>query len=206
MLWLTSDLHLGHDKAAAARGFASVAEHDNALLAALAGAVAPADDLFVLGDVAFGDKERAAELLAAVPGRKHLILGNHDRQHPANGTTHRAHAGDFRGVFESVQLATVLRHDGVKLLLSHLPYDGDQEDEERLVQWRLRDLGAPLAHGHLHDAVRFRRSALGTPMVHVGVDAWGLGPVALPEVIEVLRAGAAGTAGELPPGPPSSAG
>ena len=187
MIWLTSDLHIGHDKIAHARGYPTTTAHDHAITRGIHRRVNPRDDLFILGDAALGNKQTAAELIATLPGRKHLILGNHDRQHPLNGNTHNPHDGDLRDVFNSVQLATTLRHGGTVLLLSHFPYDGDPQPDDRHTQWRLPDHGTPLLHGHMHDTTRARRSRRGTAMVHVGVDAWGMAPVPLGEAAHLAR-------------------
>jgi calcineurin-like phosphoesterase family protein len=57
------------------RGFASVEEHDDAIIGNLNQAIAKQDKLFILGDVAFNMTaiERLNDL------RVRLILGNHDR-------------------------------------------------------------------------------------------------------------------------------
>src|SRR5574337_731122 len=41
--------------------------------------VKPGDLIIHLGDVLIGRKQAARELLAQLPGRKALVLGNHDR-------------------------------------------------------------------------------------------------------------------------------
>ena len=42
-------------------------------------------------------------------------------------------------------------------------------------EWRVRDMGTtPLIHGHTHSATKYSLSDMGTPQLHVGLDAWGL--------------------------------
>ena len=56
------------------------------------------------------------------------------------------------GVFESVMVSDQVNIQGRQIMLSHFPYRGDHEHTgERYVQWRLRDEGLWLIHGHVHD-------------------------------------------------------
>lgn len=186
-VWLTSDTHLGHDFVARLRGFESHNEHDAAIARKWDKRVRDGDEVWVLGDIAMnGWKDRLAWFWHR-PGIKHLVLGNHDRAHPLHRNAH-GHQSHYLSVFETVQTAASLR--GGKVLLSHFPYDGegvtrDPDKPERYSQWRLRDMGLPLLHGHTHDDVRFRWSAKGTLMHHVGLDAWGLAPVTLHDALAV---------------------
>ena len=63
-----------------------------------------------------------------------------------------------------------------RVLLSHFPYAGDSHDEDRYAQFRLRDEGIPLLHGH--ESFRERRTKHGTWHINVGVDWWDYAPVA----------------------------
>ena len=70
-------------------------------------------------------------------------------------------------------------YNGHAWLMSHYPYDGDHMAEARYDQFRLRDLGRSLFHGHTHSNERLSFSNKGTPQVNVGLDAWDLKPVSL---------------------------
>lgn len=191
--FLTTDAHLGHPFVARLRGFATVAEHDDAVCSAVRRRTRGGGRLFLMGDLALGPVEERADRLvrlANLADEVHVVLGNHDRPHPGNGNAH-AHLEGRSALFTSVQTAATLRHEGTTWLLSHFPYDGEGEGRadrpDRWTQWRLRDEGTPLMHGHVHDTVRARRSARGTVMVHVGLDAWGLRPVTLHEAVTAGR-------------------
>lgn len=71
-VYAIADLHFGHEKIAVLRGFASAAEHDDALVEAWNRIVHKRDVVYVLGDVFRVD--RVPEL----HGIKKLALGNHD--------------------------------------------------------------------------------------------------------------------------------
>lgn len=184
-LWLTSDLHLGHRFVANLRGYETAEEHDAALRRRWAKQVGPHDDVWVLGDVAMVGWRERLSFFFGLGGRKHLVLGNHDRAHPLNrnGHDYLRHYGD---VFDTVQTAaSITLGDGWRAMASHFPYEGDRGDE-RFTEWRLRDSGRPLVHGHTHGEERLTLTAAGTPQVHVGLDAWGGSLVHRTEVIALL--------------------
>lgn len=188
-IFLSTDTHLGHPFLSRLRGYSSVAEHDEAIIRNIWRRTRGEGILFLLGDLVLGpadEKVGRLERLAGLADEVHVVLGNHDRPHPGNGNGH-AHIGAWSRIFTSVQTVTSIRHEGRTILLSHFPYDGEgatrEDHEDRFTQWRVRDEGRLLLHGHLHDTVKFRRSAAGSPMVHVGLDAWGLAPVSLYEAV-----------------------
>lgn len=184
-IWLTSDTHFGHEFVSGSRGFATTQEHDEALRRSWARQVAAEDEVWVLGDFSLGGWREALPFLADLPGKKHLVAGNHDRCHPLNSNGH-GYLRAYLEHFETVTTVARLRHGGRSILLSHFPYDGDHlmvDGEDRATQWRLRDEGRLLLHGHMHDDVKIRRSQRGTTMIHVGLDAWGMKLVRLPELL-----------------------
>lgn len=178
------DAHLGHSLVAGLRGFDSVDAHDHHILAAMAKVATPDTIWWHTGDEALGGWRGRITAFATIPGTHHLVLGNHDRAFPANSNAHR-YLASYLEVFASVQLAARLSYDGIKVLISHLPYDGDSDggDRDRFEQWRLRDLGRPLIHGHTHSSQRISTSARGTLQIHAGLDAWGLKPPTLADLL-----------------------
>ena len=135
---------------------------DKALVAAWNAAVAPADTVWHLGDVAVPARAaRVADLLALLHGTKHLVAGNNDA--PAV----RALPG-----WASVQDYAELDLDGRRLILCHYP----------LRTWNRRGCGALNLHGHCHG-----RLAPLPRQVDVGVDAWEFRPVTLAEIAARAR-------------------
>lgn len=119
-----------------------------------------------------------------MPGRKRLVLGNHDAGHPRHRNAHRW--GDaYATVFEHVAASARVKLQGTEALLSHFPYERDR-GTARHMQWRLPDLGVPLIHGHTHGRERRSTTPFGTPELHVGLDAWDLTPVADHELARLL--------------------
>lgn len=172
-VYFTSDLHIGHRFVANLRGFESVAEHDDTIMSCHLSKLRADDVLWVLGDLAMGraSQDYVLESLKWMPFRRRLVMGNHDPVHPMHRDAWK-HAPRFGTVFEFVApFARVALPSGRRILLSHFPYAGDtaSRDEDRYTQYRLRDEGALLAHGHTHSANRITSER----EVHVGWDAWG---------------------------------
>lgn len=191
-VWYTADLHIGHELVARQRTRgrvlpryvgAEVDAHDRIVAANWDAMVGRDDHVWVLGDVSAGGTEATAYALnwiASRPGVKHLIPGNHDPVHPMHRDSHRWMSA-YRQVFASVQPFARRRIGGRSVLLSHFPYQADHTAVTRFDQYRLRDCGELLMHGHVHSADRLRGRE-----IHVGLDAWELKPVSGREVEELL--------------------
>lgn len=80
MDYFISDLHFGHINCLRFdnRPFASITEHDEALIKNWNAVVTQNDDVYVLGDISWHDATKTAEIFRRLNGRKHLIKGNHD--------------------------------------------------------------------------------------------------------------------------------
>lgn len=158
-VWFTADTHFGHGGALGLfrRPFASTAAMDEALVAGWNAVVAREDTVWHLGDFAVrAPPERAAALLAALHGIKHLLAGNNDP--PAIRT--------LPG-WATVREYAELDLDGRRLILCHYP----------LRAWNGQHRGALNLHGHSHGRLK--------PLprqVDVGVDAWGFRPAGLGEL------------------------
>ena len=83
--WYTADLHFGHEAIIGfcKRPFRSASHMDGALLENLWSKVGPEDDLWIVGDFAWGkrsdDEAWLHGIFQQLPGaRRHLVIGNHD--------------------------------------------------------------------------------------------------------------------------------
>jgi calcineurin-like phosphoesterase family protein len=185
--WLTSDLHFRHRKVAALRGFASIDEHDEAIVANWNALVRPVDIVWVLGDITLGNAKLAWPYVDQLAGTKHLVAGNHDVVHPMHRDARR-HQPGWLEHFATVQPLARVRCEGEDVLFAHHPYDGDSGPGDRDMQYRLRDMGKILVHGHVHGnghQVTFSRQ--GTLQIHVGLDDHDLKPVDLGWVQAEIR-------------------
>lgn len=123
-IYIAADLHLGHEKLALLRGFSTLEEHDETIIANWNHIVTKRDSVFVLGDVCFGQKN--LHKLGQLLGTKKLIMGNHDK-YPIT-----SYLPYFSQVFGCV------KYKGY--ILSHVPVHEGQFN---------RFTGN--IHGHLHD-------------------------------------------------------
>ena len=179
-VWFTSDLPLAHLKVAETRNFDTVAEHDASIYRSLEEALKRGDQLWVLGDMTVGGTGAETEALfqlgtlAAVRGVElHLIAGNHDSCHPMANRNSHTRQRVFMETFSSVQLFARRKIAGHHVLLSHFPYRGDHSEKDRGVQYRLRDQGEWLLHGHTHS----QRSAANREWIDVMREARGISPI-----------------------------
>lgn len=188
-VFFTSDLHFGHPKVAGIRGFNDEEwgpfQHDETICQNWERVITRDDVVYVLGDISGGSSAAttvALDILSTLPGRKRLIAGNHDPIHPMNRNAHKWFPA-FMRVFESVAPFGRVSINGTRYLLSHFPYHTDRDPENpRYTQYRLRDEGMPLLHGHTHS----RHRITNLMETHVGLDAWGLQPVAASDLAGIL--------------------
>jgi calcineurin-like phosphoesterase family protein len=163
-VFFTSDTHFGHAGTLGlfGRPFASVKAMDDALVTRWNATVGAGDEVWLLGDFALGPGvARAAALLDALAGRKHLVTGNNDPP------SVRALAG-----WASVADYAELTLDGVALVLCHYPFR----------TWNGMAKGALNLHGHSHG-----RMAPLTRQIDVGVDCWDFAPVALERLLAAAK-------------------
>ena len=164
MIFFTADTHFGDAHILRQRrGFATVASHDEALVAAWNASVAPGDEVWHLGDVASGlDRAACLTLFARLNGVKRLVRGNHD--------TNRVLDLPWAGA--PVETARVTVNDSAgrewRLFLSHYPHRS----------WPGLWRGTRHLHGHTH-----ARLTDTTRSCDVGVDAWHWAPVRLETVL-----------------------
>lgn len=142
-IWFTSDTHFGHENIIryCGRPFRN-AEEMNAELIRRWRETVPEDGIvFHLGDFAHGNARLWNDILSALPGRKYLILGNHDMKSLRQG---------YMGQFEHVAQQLTIKVGGQTIVLNHNPflcYGGSYRDV-----WQL--------FGHVHSG----------PASHTGLD------------------------------------
>ncbi len=158
-IWFTSDLHLYHDREFIykVRGYKSAAAHLDGVILKINEYVMPDDELYILGDVAFGgDTDAAVRAVSRINGKKHLVIGNHD-------TDKKLEAYREAGVFESIEWAGRIRvNKSTRLYLSHYPtLVSNHEDRTPIFN----------LHGHTHQDLIFNEDFEKTN-IHIGWDTW----------------------------------
>lgn len=158
--WFVADTHFFHHKAAQMRGFDSPDWMNNALINAWSQVVRATDHVFVLGDLSFAGTMNTNRVLGHLPGRLHLVRGNHDK---------------------ALSASSLERFETVSDLLTVKVQDVDAEGEpmvQRIVcchfpmlSWDMQHYGAWHLHGHSHGSARYPSPR--ARLMDVGVDATG---------------------------------
>jgi len=124
-----ADLHLGHENMAKRRGFSTVEEHDEHIIAKWNSVVNKRDVTYILGDVTM-EKKSSYPLLDRLNGVKHVVLGNHDRRQ------------DVPHLLQHVEsVGAMIQYKGV--MLTHCPIHPMELDYR--FKYNI--------HGHIHDKV-----------------------------------------------------
>jgi calcineurin-like phosphoesterase family protein len=163
-IWYTADLHFGHENVIefCDRPFKTVEEMDTTLLANMRKRVKKGDEIWILGDFAFGprakDRFYLSYLFGKIPcNKRHLVIGNHDAQ-PILDLP-----------WTSVNNLVEVRDGSLKQnnTLCHYP----------MVTWNHSRRGALQLFGHVHGNWMGSRNS-----VNVGVDVWDYYPVTINEI------------------------
>ena len=124
-----ADLHLSHQNMATRRGFSTIEEHDEHIIAKWNSVVSKRDVTYILGDVTM-EKSSPYPLLDRLNGIKHIVLGNHDRRQ------------DTKKLFDYAEsICGMINYKGV--FLTHCPMHSDE-----LNYGITKNI-----HGHIHDKV-----------------------------------------------------
>ena len=171
MIFFTADLHLGHANIIrhCDRPFSSVTEMDEHLIAAWNSRVRPNDSVYILGDLIFRSTALPDSYLSRLHGKKHLILGNHDKDWIKKA--------DIPQYFASVERFAEISDSHNKITLCHYP----------LMSWNHIAKGSYMIHGHIHNT----RNTMYFPLMrempnllNAGVDINEYHPVRFDELVK----------------------
>jgi calcineurin-like phosphoesterase family protein len=162
-VFFTADLHFGHERIVEfhpARG-SSLDEMHERLVDGWRSVVGRSDEVWVLGDFAMGKLDDSLKFFHALPGKKHLIRGNHDGPRTV------------RLPWSSVSEYREWRQKPHKAVLSHYPF----------LTWNAAHYGVWMLHGHSHGLL----ATSSTTRMDVGVDTHAeLRPYALEEIAQEM--------------------
>ena len=174
MVFLTSDLHLGHGNilALCGRPFTSVEEMDSVIIENWNKRVRKCDTVYILGDVLW-DKRKVGDYLGMLNGKKILVMGNHDAPW--------AKKAENQGYFESVVPYLETHLNGFPVTMCHYPmleWKGSREDPPHRIGYHI--------HGHIHNRVSNEYLSLYRQFnaLNAGVDVNGFSPVTFEELLE----------------------
>lgn len=167
--WYTSDLHFGHASIItnARRPFRDINHMDSVLIDRLWEKVGPEDELWIIGDFAFGPKAKDEDwlltLFLQLPGkRRNLVVGNHDglltEALPWDSVSHMIEVED--------------KACDQPVTLCHYP----------MMTWNHARAGALHLFGHVHGNWRGTANS-----ANVGVDVWDFYPVTIQDAARRVK-------------------
>ncbi len=171
MVYYTADLHIGHANIIkmCRRPFSDVNDMNEKFIYNWNDRVTNADTVYIVGDPFFRNAVSAGKYLDRLKGKKHLIIGNHDKTWMQNT--------DVGRYFKSVSHMEVINAGKRKITLCHYP----------LMAWDAMSRMGCMIHGHIHNnrnsdywpLLQKRENAL-----NASVDVNGFQPVTFDELAE----------------------
>lgn len=176
MIYITSDWHFNHDRdfVYQPRGFSSIDEMNEEIIARYNEIVKPEDDVYVLGDLMLGNNEIGLKCIKNLKGNIHVIRGNHD-------TNTRMDL--YNNCYNIVEITEgkFLNYKDYHFYLSHYPCLTTNGDEHNFLKRRMINLC-----GHRHTQNAFEDFDKGL-IYHCEVDAHDCYPVSIEEIIKDIK-------------------
>lgn len=150
------------------RPFNSVEEMDQFMINAWNRVVTQEDEVYIIGDLIYRSKKPYTWYLEQLPGKKHLIIGNHDglmiKQPKA------------AAYFESIEKTALIRDNGKKIFLCHYP----------VLEWPGYFRGEWCISGHIHNAKNEAYYILKNmeKQLNAGVDIINFAPCTFEELVK----------------------
>jgi len=171
MIYFTADQHFGHANIIklCSRPFSDVQEMDETLIENWNRRVTNGDTIYIIGDLFFRNMVPTEEYLMRLKGKKHLILGNHDKTW--------IRKVDIAKYFLSVDTLTEIGDGQHKLILCHYP----------MMSWNAMSRGSYMIHGHIHENTNAQYWPLlqnNPNILNAGVDINCFTPVPFEEMLE----------------------
>ena len=160
MIYFISDFHFFHDRAFIwkVRGFESEERMRMTYLSKWKQTIHKDDDVYVCGDFCLGqDYDAIKELIDSLPGRIHLIIGNHDTDSKIEFYK------TFSNIVEIVY-SIMLNYNGHKYYISH--YVTETATLESNPKYCVINI-----HGHVHENRMFTNDV--PYLINVSVDVTG---------------------------------
>lgn len=189
-IYLTSDLHLGHDKdfIYKPRGFNSVDEANESIISNWNSIINEDDLIYVLGDLTLGDIETNIKLIEQLKGKLFVIVGNHDTDNRLNyySTCHN---------IIDIQYAYRIKYRKKLFWLSHYPTNTSNDysvsDSNNKIDTTIKNRirKEPTVwnlHGHTHSNEVFQ-SDLSYGHYNVALDAHDNKPVNIETIIDDIK-------------------
>lgn len=137
MIYYIGDMHLGHANVIRhdSRPFSNVDEMNEALINNYNSIVTDKDDVYFVGDVIFKNYSYAIELLQRLKGKKHLVIGNHDKSNMKKK--------EFRDCFIDCKDYYDIKDGNDRVIISHYP----------MIEWDGYFRGSYHVYAHIHNNI-----------------------------------------------------
>ena len=181
-IFFTSDHHFGHYNVIkyCNRPFTSVQQMDEIMILKWNETVLPEDEIYYLGDFAM-KSFLVPKILPRLNGRKYLIMGNHDRCFKGNSDKWNQFYTDAG--FECLVREQQMDIAGQPVRLHHFPYQNPNDPDQRYFEYRPKDDGGWLLHGHVHNRWKTKGK-----QINVSVEVWDFKPVPMSEIENIIQA------------------
>lgn len=173
MIYFTSDLHLCHNNESVykQRGFESIDDMNETIIMNYCKTINDNDTVYFLGDLISHDNELALQMLSLLPGKKRLILGNHD-------TPRRIKLYHQSNIFEDIKYADIIFNKEYAFYLSHFP--------TKCTVFQSGRYFVSLC-GHEHSSDKFLNWKTMQYIYQCEVDAHNFYPVSLEQILKDIK-------------------
>lgn len=145
MIYFWSDTHFNHSNIIdyCSRPYKDVEEMNKDLIERWNSVVKSGEDeIYLLGDFAYGGLDKIAPIFRALKGKKHLIIGNHDEKN--SSVIKHLWWSSAPSHLRVVKYTRPLTGEKVKVVLCHYPIES----------WPSAHHGALHLHGHCHGRLK----------------------------------------------------
>ncbi len=170
-IYFTADNHWYHNnilKYETDRPYNSIEEMNEALIKNWNNKITNKDEIYILGDFSFGNKEQTINILNRLNGQKYLIKGNHDKV-----VKYPEVASKFAWVKDYYEIKK--KQAGHRIILFHYPINS----------WNAKHHGSLHFYGHVH-SYKHRGGLQEKNSYNVGVDVNNYEPISLEEILSKL--------------------
>lgn len=177
-VWFASDHHFGHKFLQELRNFASVDDHDQAIIAAHNSVVGKGDDVYFLGDFTFKGTQDYEHYTKQMNGNLHLIRGNHDKIALDGKPRGFSWVKDYYETkFPDMTDPDWKAKRQHSFILSHYP----------MVAWHWNNQGSIMLHGHTHGSLRPTEVSRGKTMDVYICEENDWKPYELKEILAIMK-------------------
>ena len=180
--WVASDIHLNHlnilkycpHRGGPETSWEKVGKMNETIISNWNSVVQPEDEVWILGDVAMGQIEKAPALVRRLNGTKHLVKGNHDKTIVKLPEANEL----FATIATYYELNYKMDGDKHLICMSHFPmmhWNGQSADINRT---------SIHLHGHMHSSPDKLHRCNGA-ILDVGIDGNNLFPRKMDDAIKL---------------------